>query len=281
MLRLGVVCLVAGCAHTVPQDRATGPDGRPAGAQKLAVTDQQSIKTRGIVTYPGGDRVDWKRVELPAGKHGTLDLDLTWKPPRPGLKVAFDVFDAWNQPVLEHASSGRRHRSMSIANASGAYLVRVYAPTRGDAGSYTLAAAFSAAPELHEPSLIDIPDPPKLPAVPVDPDLSIAPAPPAPPTPPIAPQPPAPVTPPPPPPAPIVSRIVKADLVGGAMLVTIAGGTERGIEHTWHGTVLTDAGTPLPGGTLTIVRVTKTQTFAKVLLSLDELGPNLSVRLEP
>src|SRR5438067_1450029 len=93
------ILVAAACAHNVPQDLATGNDGKIHGATPLRLDNGQAI-AKGIVTYPGGDRVDWKLIELPDGKRGTLDLKMTWKTPRPGLEVAFDVFDQWNTQVV-------------------------------------------------------------------------------------------------------------------------------------------------------------------------------------
>ena len=53
------ILLVLSCAHNVPQDKATGTDGRNKGAKPLTF-DNGEAKATGIVTYPGGDRVDWK-----------------------------------------------------------------------------------------------------------------------------------------------------------------------------------------------------------------------------
>ena len=52
-----VVCgilLALSCAHNVGQDEHTGEDGRPKGARPLTL-DNNEAKTKGIVTYPGGD----------------------------------------------------------------------------------------------------------------------------------------------------------------------------------------------------------------------------------
>src|SRR5262245_2967679 len=93
----GRACLVgllviAACWQDVAQDGATGNDGKLKGAKEMKLENGEA-KAKGIVTYPGGDRIDWKLIELPAGKRGTLDLKLQWVPPRPGLQLAFDVFD--------------------------------------------------------------------------------------------------------------------------------------------------------------------------------------------
>src|SRR4051812_11609763 len=160
--------LVMACAHTVPQDAATGRDGREKGAVPIKLDNGEGI-ARGIVTYPGGDRVDWRSIELPAGKAGTLDLEMTFSTPRPGLKVAFDVFDQYNQPIGTQRAVAKRSRSAKIDHAKGLYRVRVFAPRRGDAGAYKLVATFNEDPPPPPPPLavaISVMDPPKLPQVP-------------------------------------------------------------------------------------------------------------------
>jgi hypothetical protein len=127
----------------------------------------------GIVTYPGGDRVDWKLIELPEKQRGTLDLKLTWTPPRPGLQLAFDVFDEWNQPIVQSAKTSKKRskgrvRTATVEAAKGKYFVRIYAVGRGDAGKYRFTAEFkeaTAGPKF-DPLKLEIADPPKLAAVP-------------------------------------------------------------------------------------------------------------------
>jgi hypothetical protein len=170
-IAIAIVCaglaLLVGCAHNVAQDKATGADGKPKGAKKVTL-EQNEGKTTGIVTYPGGDRVDWRLVELPEGKRGTLDLRLKWTPARPGLDLAFDVYDEYGTKVggVKPRKGGKKGaKKTSIANARGKYLVQVYASQRGDAGKYTLNVAFQEELGI-DPSKLEIPDPPKLPAVP-------------------------------------------------------------------------------------------------------------------
>jgi hypothetical protein len=161
--------VLVGCAHQVSQDKATGPDGRIKGARPIAL-DGGEGRARGIVTYPGGDRVDWKRIDLPAGSQGKLDLQLRWQAPRPGLQLAMDVFDQWNTPIAITKAAHRkgRVRSLSIDQARGTYFVRIYAPKRSDAGQYSLVATFDEvrAQGPIDPRAIEIPDPPRLAAVP-------------------------------------------------------------------------------------------------------------------
>ncbi len=163
-----MVIALGACAHNVPQDSATGKDGNIKGAVPIAL-ENNSGQSVGIVTYPGGDRVDWRSIELPAGKHGKLDLKMTYTTPRPGLHVAFDVFDQWHAPLAKAAYQRTAHsRATTIDNAKGTYLVRVYAPKRGDAGKYKLVADFKEEidPGPFPWDKVPIPDPPRLAEVP-------------------------------------------------------------------------------------------------------------------
>lgn len=173
MGRLAAVVLVlGGCAHNVAQDAATGADGYIKGAKPITLENNEG-KAAGIVTYPGGDRVDWKSIELPAGKHGTLGLKLTYQVPRPGLSVSFEVFDQWRSPLSKAAYHRTGHtRTATIEHAVGTYFVEVYAPKRGDAGKYKLVADFqedsplstfdwTKVPVSEPPKLADVPPPEK------------------------------------------------------------------------------------------------------------------------
>jgi hypothetical protein len=166
------------CRNNVRQDLATGDDGRVKEAKAIELEDNEA-RIHGIVTYPGGDRVDWRRLELPKDKDGTpklgtLSLTLTWTPPRPGLAVGMDVFDQYGRQVASQRgrqASARYRRQTDIANATGVYLIRVYAPFRGDAGKYRLKLSFAEATGPggeagFPPPGTSIPDPPRLAAVP-------------------------------------------------------------------------------------------------------------------
>jgi hypothetical protein len=169
--KIAVLCALVSCAHNVGQDEHTGPDGKELGAKPI-VLDNNEGKAHGVVTYPGGDRTDWKLVELPDKKVGTLEFQLQWQPPRPGLQLAFDVFDQYNTPVTESKKTSKKRsasrvRTASIDNAKGKYFVRVYAVDRGDAGAYKLTVNFT---ELLDPKTVpvDIPLPPKLAEIPTE-----------------------------------------------------------------------------------------------------------------
>lgn len=168
----GLAALLAlSCARTVPQDLATGPDGKVKGAKTIDLENGEG-KATGIVTYPGGDRVDWKEVDVPDKVVGTLDFKLQWSAPRPGLQLAFDVFDAYGVPIVtSKGGKHRRHghvRTATIEDAKGNYFIRIYAPTRGDAGKYKMTVDFkeSAGPSTVDWTKVEIPDPPRLAALP-------------------------------------------------------------------------------------------------------------------
>ena len=162
------------CARNVAQDKSTGSDGKVKGAKSIELENGEA-RLRGIVTYPGGDRVDWRVIDLPKDKLGTLTLRLSWIPPRPGLGLGLDVFDEWGKQVAsarggksKKKKTNRRSRKAEVTPAKGKYYIRVYAPYRGDAGKYTLKVDFaeSIADAGFDPRTLEVPDPPRLPAVP-------------------------------------------------------------------------------------------------------------------
>ncbi|MDX2090006.1 MAG: hypothetical protein SFX73_19270 [Kofleriaceae bacterium] len=298
-------CVVAmlGCANNVPQDRSTGPDGKQKGA-KAIVLAQNEGKAGGVVTYPGGDRIDWRVIQLPEGERGQLDLTMTYTTPRPGLRVSFDIFDQWNMPVTPASTSGGRSRTRSatVKKAAGKYYVRIYAPRRGDAGTYKLTAAFvpDEKPPIFNPLDIEVSAPPKLPAVPdapvactthdpANPECEQTCAPGAPTTWKGCPQassvvvtPPTPPTPPPVVANPITARLVKKDTVGGAIEITLLVGKSSGIDKSWKAQVLRgETTTALPGGAGQIVSVDRAKTIVRVSLTPDQLTANPNVLLSP
>jgi hypothetical protein len=305
------VMLCVACANNVPADRSTGPDGKPKGAQEV-VLEANVGKQRGVVTYPGGDRIDWKKIVLPEKAKGTLDLTMKYTTPRPNLKATFDVFDQWFHPVSEKVAGQGRNKSIKIDKAKGTYFVRVYAPRRTDAASYVIEASFE--PEIaieFDMTKVPVADPPRLPAIPEpDPECLVAydksnpncetkcppgapknhagcqtPADPSK-TPPIV------TTPPPPPPEvkkPVVARIMKPEVQGdGSIIVTIGAGSDHGVDATWKAGSLLRGDTRDPaqkysGGTLTIIRVNKQTTIAKLRVGItnDVLRENSNVVLGP
>jgi hypothetical protein len=171
-----VVATAAGCANNVNGKSHSGSDGSWKHPKELTLTDGQVID-HDIVTYPGGDRADWKVIEIPKDEKGSVNLKLSWKTPRPGLQLAFDAYDAYGKNLIKSKASARRHRGASagvrqkeetIGEAKGRILIRVYAVNRGDAGDYKLEINYTPDPKPVDvdPSKITINDPPRLPDLP-------------------------------------------------------------------------------------------------------------------
>jgi hypothetical protein len=170
--------VLAGCPKNVKQDAHTGSDGKYKGAKAVTLENMEG-EASGIVTYPGGDRVDWKLIELPEGKVGSLTLELSWRPPRPGLDLAFDVYNEWGRKLggvkpkkpsaAKKSKKKRGKKSVTIDGARGKIYVEVYASNRGDAGKYKLKVAFAEsvveAAKTFDLTGVSIPDPPRLAAV--------------------------------------------------------------------------------------------------------------------
>jgi hypothetical protein len=344
---LGIAGVFAlSCAHNVPQDSASGPDGKIKNAKPIQLENGEA-KVNGIVTYPGGDRVDWKLLELPDKIRGIVDIKLQWQPPRPGLQLAFDVFDEWNTPIVQSKKTSKKRstsrvRTATIDNAKGKYFIRVYAVGRGDAGKYKLTVDFkeNSGPIALDLSKVEIPDPPKLAAVPeieigcdeftfdvkIPACKNVCPTSNAPPGWPACkgkcPDPPdvnnsacwntMPCPNPPdrrvkscpkskwskcldinnPDPQnpncddatapPVTGRVIKNEVQGSDVLITIAAGTDQGVSKAWKGRVLRgDGDTPMEGGDVVVIRVGKRETIGKVHLTTDQISANPRVKLTP
>jgi hypothetical protein len=282
---VAVAVLCTACPRNVPQDANSGKDFRHQGAKTIVLEDGEG-RARDIVTYPGGDRVDWKVFEIPEGQRGTIDIRLRWKPPRPGLDLAFDVFDEYFERVARarpSPGSGRTVKTVTVDNAvSGKYYLQIYAPERGDAGEYMVEVRFRERKQAATPTVAElgdlIPDPPTLPAIPEVED-----APPPPPPTDEPPPPPPPVDEPPPAAEPVTGRITNIQLASdGAVIITINRGTDAGIDRSWNGQVLRgNSGSPLDGGEFKIINATGRESVGRVRLSVDQLRANRNVVLSP
>src|SRR5688500_18775901 len=86
-------------------DPNSGVDGKRKGATRIELEDGNA-KERGIVTSPGGDRVDWKKIELSGS--GDLVVELDYTPPRPGLDVSVSVHDAKGKTIAKAGPKNKR-----------------------------------------------------------------------------------------------------------------------------------------------------------------------------
>ena len=85
-------------AAMIEESIAKSNDGKVKGAKKIELENGEA-KARGIVTYPGGDRVDWKVIELPANATGQLKL-LSYIPERSKQQGRFLPLASMSQAVL-------------------------------------------------------------------------------------------------------------------------------------------------------------------------------------
>ena len=277
---VGLLLLVAnGCAHNVSQHAHTGEDGKLKGAEEIELEDGEG-KAKDIVSYPGGDRVDWKKIEVPS--NGVLRLKLKWKPPRPGLDLAFNVYNPYRRRVARAKPTPRRRKrskTVKIANAEpGTYYVQIYAPRRKDAGDYRLYARFKPSTAVEtvdlKKVLAELPGPPPLPAIPEKTE-----------TPPATPE--TTETTPETATEPAV-QTMKAKIVNvqmsssGKVIITLNRGENRGVAAGWAGVILRGtSANPLTGGDFKILKVTRNKAIAKVPLSVDQVAANRYVLLTP
>ena len=141
---LAATLLSAGCASRRPPlspappdpEAKSGPDARRSGAIPIRVRQRVADE----VSFPGGDRTDWKSLAL--DRTGSLLLDLRWDEPGSDLDLA--VFDAVGgridgSPI--ESRPGRKRRRASIG-APGSCFVRIQAIRPGDRSTYVLEATW-------------------------------------------------------------------------------------------------------------------------------------------
>jgi hypothetical protein len=82
--------------------------------------------------------------------------------------------------------------------------------------------------------------------------------------------------------APLVRRIISASFQGSATIITIAAGSNDGVQKNWRVCLLRDDGDePLPGGEVEVIRVDKAVTIGKIHLTSDALKGHRRVLLSP
>ncbi len=296
----------SGCAQNISQKLNSGKDYRAKGAKKIRFRDDGRWRSsKDVVTYPGGDRVDWKVLEIPAETPpgGTLTVKVKFDLPRPGLDLAFEVFDAFNYSVGKARPAkgeDRREQEMfgntkkvTVKNAKpGKYFVMVYAPKRTDAARYKVEAKLTEAKAGAEPDAIaDLPDPPKLAAIPApkepvpcaedpskfEPNCPKKPVPCA--EDPSRFEPDCPV---PEKVEPMKGRIVDFTISArGGIVIKIDRGKKHGVTKGWTGQVTSKSGEPIDGGDFKIFRVTSQESQGKVRISVDQVRANQRVKISP
>jgi len=81
---------------------------------------------------------------------------------------------------------------------------------------------------------------------------------------------------------PVTARVIKNEVQGGEVTITIAVGSEKGVAQGWTGRVLRgDTDNPLDGGEVHVVHVGKRETAGKVHLTTDQISQNPRGKLSP
>jgi hypothetical protein len=280
----------------VPQASHTGADGELEGAEELTLDDDGTARAKDIVTYPGGDRVDWKVVDVP--KAGDVAIELRWQPPREGMDLSMNVYDERYVLLGRAAPStkGKRRKEVAVQGVEpGRLYVQVYASGRKDAGSYTLDVEWTKG--TGKTAVVEkIPDPPPLPKLAcVGPTCPVVTPPcvgascPVPP-PCVGPTCPPPCTGPgcpvvvPPPAKKVKSAITELSTTNAGVVVVLNRGSDDGVMKSWRGKILRENGKPLTTKEydLLVTQVSDVECRALVpKLNLDEIGEARRVVLEP
>jgi hypothetical protein len=166
LLTLVAVCASAACGSAITQHSKSGEDFEVKGAKTIKLDDGYG-RSKDNVTYPGGDRVDWKTFETPS--KGDISITLKWTSPRPDLDLSMNILDDTYTVVkrVPPASSGSGRKTAELKDMpAGNYYVQVYASGRGDAGEYTLEVQHSPERAVMPQNVEALPNPPRLPAIP-------------------------------------------------------------------------------------------------------------------
>lgn len=268
---------LGGCLKNVGQHSQSGTDAKKKGAKEIVIEENEG-QSRDIVTYPGGDRVDWKFFTIPDGQTGKLKIKVKWKPARSGMDVAFNVYDEFAHRVAEAKPSKRppRSKTVKLSGASGKYYVQIYAPRRSDAAEYIVNIEFAeGGPKTvgAEKLIARIADPPDLPAIPeadgtagaIDPKTGL----------PVgtgeAPQ------------GPVLAKVVRSQQSrDGGVSITLNRGTRDGVKEGWSGTLLRGKSqSSLQGGRFKIIRAGAAESYANVSLTVDQVRQNNRAKISP
>ncbi len=289
------IAMLTSCPSNISQKANSGKDYRSKGAKKIRPDGKKRWRSsRDVVTYPGGDREDWKVLEIPEGTPpGNLSVSVKFTNPRPRLDVAFQVYDQYMKRIgRAKPSKGDTLADRGIEGDSktvkingvtpGKYFVRIYAHRRTDAGKYRVTAKFSEKKLVVSLGDTEIPEPPKLAAVPDVPIPVDA----------------GPVVVEEPKPCPndpnrmqpdctdkvepMKGRIVEYTVSArGGIVITVLRGTNDKVDKGWKGRVVDKSGNKVEGGDFVVTSVNAKKSKGKVTLSVDQVKANKQVILSP
>lgn len=304
-----------GCGGKMAPNARSGIDQDVDGAEALELTDGEGSVVDSV-SYGGGDRVDWKAIELPAKESGRLALELRWKSGRNGADLSFIVYDEANKKLAEARPRPHSHKiskALEVADAHGTIYVKVYASERKDAGDYALHATFTAVappPPPCDPTRWSAADPACKDVCPIPADLTVkacqnkCTVPPDANIPACQPVMACPLVPdrrvlacagkfppcsnanPKDPANPncdsfkrrVTGKVISVARDGSLSTITINRGADEMVDRGWIGHFLV-GGKPVKDSPFTITSVTRHQSLAKVSLSADAINQHLEVEL--
>lgn len=286
-----LVSVASACGPSIPGHAGyRASDRKPwTKAKVLELDDSQEAEVDDIVQYAKRQRARWYAVDLP--EFGELEVKLTSSPlalsdsKDKEVDLAFEVLDERYTVLIradadeEDAGDESKTRTLYELEA-GRYYLHVYLQRRLDAAEFSLQVAFTSAKKEFESTFpTRVAYTPVLPAVsPID-DAPVAAAPP-----PRKPckgdrckKPPK----PPPPETAVRARIAGISASGSGTRLKINKGANAGIKAGWKGSVITQSGASVEGGSFTVDKVTETESFASVRATPDSVTSAKYVRLRP
>src|SRR5688500_12577759 len=92
LLTLALGLSVAACGGGgIRQDSNTDEDGDAEGARTIRLNEGGEGRSEDTVSYPGGDRVDWKVFSIE--RKGDIEVALKWTSPRAALDLSMNILD--------------------------------------------------------------------------------------------------------------------------------------------------------------------------------------------
>jgi hypothetical protein len=81
--------------------------------------------------------------------------------------------------------------------------------------------------------------------------------------------------------ASVRARVIAVSVQGNAQLVTVSAGKSQGVDKTWRATFVDANNVPIPGGSVTMIRIHDHQTIGTTQLPMQQIQQTPHVRLDP
>jgi hypothetical protein len=283
-LLAGVACGGAG----VPEHNGyKSAKSRPWQTPTVLVLDGDSeAEVEATISYPRRQRARWYAIDLPSSGELEVQVSVVGLFDERPVDLAFEILDEGYQVLAtadrDEDDAGDEQKKRLIGGlAAGRYYIHVYAQRRLDETEFTLQAIYREAARDEQSNFpAQVAYIGALPDVPAVDDAPVAPQP---------------VVkkcrgaackkrPPDPTPQPAAIRARVAGIVqvtAGGTQIRIDRGASQGVEIGWKGSVVTQDGKAIQGGSFEISRVTSAESFATVRASADSVTSAKYVRLRP